>query len=227
MSHNHEPRSDSSSTDKPNTNALNVACLGPLGTYSHQATTNFFGQDATIHTCNEIADVFKAVERGTTRYGVVPIDNSSFGLVQETSIQLKQTRLSVRAMTKLTIGHALMSKLKRTSRRTNTHVKNTSIHHEPNVERIYSHEQAIGQCQSYLNTYYPQAQIISVTSTAKAALEAQQDDKALAICSLKCSDVYNLHVVDMDIQDAGSANTTRFIVLSKHDDSLDDNYPVG
>ncbi|KAM0788884.1 hypothetical protein ACM66B_002968 [Microbotryomycetes sp. NB124-2] len=218
-----------------------IACLGPLGTYSHQATTDFFGDDADVKTCNEIADVFDAVEHDSARYGVVPIENSSFGQVQETMARLRTTRLSVRGMTKLKIGHALLSS---TPRRApgKSRTPTRSEQHDPAasedacaeqesesalpVLRIYSHEQAIGQCKAYLAAHYGHAEIISVTSTAKAALLAKDDDQALAVCSLKCAQVYRLQVVDTDIQDAGAGNTTRFIVLSKPDDPLKSQFPV-
>ncbi|KAK4055594.1 prephenate dehydratase [Microbotryomycetes sp. JL201] len=217
--------------------AVKVACLGPLGTYSHQATTEFFGDDSDLSTCNEIADVFKAVESRAVRYGVVPIENSSFGPVQETMARLRSTRLSVRGMTKLKIGHALMSNTPRVKRpRSAAHDAHESQKNSvapdqsPNssvpVLRIYSHEQAIGQCKGYLARYYDGAQIVSVTSTAKAALLAKDDNQALAVCSLKCAQVYQLHVIDTDIQDAGADNTTRFIVLSQPGDELDSRFPL-
>ncbi|BGP15120.1 prephenate dehydratase [Rhodosporidiobolus nylandii] len=163
--------------------APRVAFLGPLGTYSHQAATDFF-------------DVFTAVSSSSATYGLVPIENSSFGPVAETTEQLRTTELSVRGMIALRIGHALLSS------------KEASGETEK-VKRVYSHEQGIGQCATYLSTRYPSAEIVPVASTALAAQHAQSDPEALAICSEKCAEVYDLKVVDRNIQDAGVAAMSR------------------
>ncbi|GAA5844006.1 hypothetical protein JCM9279_003701 [Rhodotorula babjevae] len=188
-----------------------VAFLGPLGTYSHQATTDFFGGECDLVPQPRIADVFTAVSTGETAFGVVPIENSSFGQVVETMDQLRATELSVRGTTALRIGHALLA-----SKRAE----------KGQVKRVYSHEQGIGQCRSYLAQRYPDVAIVPVNSTAQAAREAANDVEGLAICSLKCAEVYGLAVVDTDIQDAGATNTTRFIVLAPSTVPLPLSYPA-
>ncbi|BGP31302.1 prephenate dehydratase [Rhodotorula toruloides] len=187
-----------------------VAFLGPVGTYTHQATSEFFG-DCELAPQARIADVFTAVSSGSASYGVVPIENSSFGPVAETTEQLRMTELSVRGMLALRIGHALMASRKA---------------EKGKLKRVFSHEQAIGQCRQYLAERYPGIEIIPVNSTAQAAERAVDDLEALAICSLKCAEVYDLDVVDTDIQDAGEANTTRFIVLSHSSVPLPSRYPI-
>ncbi|GAA5861285.1 hypothetical protein JCM3774_002255 [Rhodotorula dairenensis] len=187
-----------------------VAFLGPLGTYSHQAATDFFG-DCDCVPQERIADVFTAVSGSTATYGVVPIENSSFGPVAETTEQLRTTELALRGMTALRIGHALLAS------------KEAS---EAPPRRIYSHEQALGQCRRYLRERYPDAEIVQVNSTAKAAQEAARDPEGMAICSYKCAEVYKLRVVDRDIQDAGETNTTRFVVLSLASTTLPSSYPI-
>ncbi|GAA6046413.1 hypothetical protein JCM3770_004906 [Rhodotorula araucariae] len=187
-----------------------VAFLGPLGTYSHQATSDFFGTCELVPQ-TRIADVFAAVSSGLTPFGLVPIENSSFGNVAETMEQLRTTALSVRGMIALRIGHALLA-----SRRAE----------KGKMKRVYSHEQGIGQCRGYLAERYPGAEIIPVNSTAQAAQEAFDDPEALAICSLKCAEVYDLDIVDKDIQDAGATNTTRFVVLAPSTVPLPPYYPM-
>jgi len=107
--------------------------------------------------------------------------------------------------------------------------------------------QGIGQCTTYLSTHYPTATVIPTTSTARAAELAAEDETALAICSIKCAEVYDLEIIDRDIQDGGEGssafqsveypeavlkqreevgNTTRFIVLSLASTTLDLAYPV-
>ncbi|GAA5894408.1 hypothetical protein JCM8208_006226 [Rhodotorula glutinis] len=188
-----------------------VAFLGPLGTYSHQATADFFGAGCELVPQPRIADVFTAVSAGETSFGVVPIENSSFGQVVETVDQLRSTELAVRGMTALRIGHALLASRKA---------------EKGKARRVYSHEQGIGQCRSYLAERYPGIDVVLVNSTAQAAREAADDVEGLAICSLKCAEVYDLDVVDTDIQDAGATNTTRFIVLAPSALPLPLSYPA-
>ncbi|GAA5886592.1 hypothetical protein JCM5296_005340 [Sporobolomyces johnsonii] len=205
----------SSASNGPIAPPPQVAFLGPLGTYSHQAATDFFG-DCSLAPQERISDVFTSVATSSTPFGVVPIENSSFGPVLETAEQLRTTELSVRGMIALKIGHALLSQ------------RGVARNEEGKraMKRVYSHEQGIGQCRRYLAERYPQVEIIPVNSTAKAAQEAANDAEGLAICSLKCAEVYDLDVVDTDIQDAGFTNTTRFIVLSAPTTPLPSYYPV-
>ncbi|GAA5841431.1 hypothetical protein JCM11251_007137, partial [Rhodosporidiobolus azoricus] len=85
---------------------------------------------------------------------------------------------------------------------------------------------AIGQCTHYLSTHYPTASLVRVASTALAAQHAAADPEALAVCSITCKEVYGLEVVDTEIQDAGTVNTTRFIALSHPSVPLAPCYPV-
>ncbi|GAA6010113.1 hypothetical protein JCM11491_005873 [Sporobolomyces phaffii] len=194
---------------------LRVAFLGPLGTYSHQAATNFFGDDCDLVPVEKIADVFTAVASSASEFGIVPIENSSFGPVLETEHELRTTCLSVRGMIQLKIGHSLLS----------SRGGAADDLGKKRMKRVYSHEQGIGQCRRYIAERYPDATVIPVNSTAQAAREAAADREGLAICSIKCAEVYDLDVVDTDIQDAGFSNTTRFIALSRTDTTLPDHYP--
>ena len=158
-------------------------------------------------------DIFHAVLTGTSRYGVAPIENSTNGPVKETQDCLKKHHGKVHELEriKLRIGHSLLC----------------SHQAAAPVERIYSHEQVscvphgldpahaqwialsssqgIGQCRRYLQDRYPSAKISEVNSTAAAAELASKDVHALAVCSLLCAEVYDLAVVDTDIQDGEGA----------------------
>ncbi|GAA5927249.1 prephenate dehydratase PHA2 [Sporobolomyces koalae] len=205
-----------STSDAAPSPPLRIAFLGPLGTYSHQAATEFFGNESELVPVARISDVFASVERRECEFGVVPIENSSFGPVIETANELRTTTTSVRGMIQLKIGHALLSK------------RGVAATDEgkQSMKRVYSHEQGIGQCRKYISERYPQAKVVPVNSTAKAAQEAVNDPSGLAICSLKCAEVYDLDVVDTDIQDAGFSNTTRFIALSLPHVTMDSRYPI-
>ncbi|GAA5892342.1 prephenate dehydratase PHA2 [Sporobolomyces salmoneus] len=205
---------NSSASSEP----LRISFLGPLGTYSHQAATDFFGSssDFELLPVERIGDVFESVSSSSSDFGVVPIENSSFGSVVETAQNLRTTSLSVRGMIQLKIGHSLLSREGAAE----------DAEGKKRMKRVYSHEQGIGQCRAYLAEHYPQVEIIPVNSTAKAAQQVLEDAEGLAICSLKCAEVYGLDVVDTDIQDAGFSNTTRFICLSKANRVLPDVYPI-
>ncbi|BGP54989.1 hypothetical protein JCM8202_005981 [Rhodotorula sphaerocarpa] len=205
------PTASTATTKRPR-----VAFLGPLGTYSHQAAHEFFGDECVDVPQERIADVFSAVAASRATYGVVPIENSSFGPVAETTEQLRTSELALRGMVRLSIGHTLLA--------------NREVEVGPEGKRaprrVYSHEQAIGQCRQYLQTHYPDVQIVPVNSTARAAQEASRDLAGLAICSAQCAQVYDLQVLDREIQDAGAANTTRFVVLALSSTPLPAEYPV-
>merc|ERR1711939_192292 len=129
-----------------------VAFLGPLGTYTHQAAEDFFGNSPTFAACQTITDVFKAVEGAECSYGVVPIENSTAGAVRETTEALRSTVLAVRGMTKLRISHALLAS------------RGMDV---ANVKRIYSHEQGLAQCARYLSSRFPSAELFKCDSTSR------------------------------------------------------------
>jgi prephenate dehydratase len=161
--------------------------------------------------------VFTSVSSSSTPFGLAPIENSSIGDVKETMDALRATTLCVRGMTSLKIGHALLG---RKGGKRDDSVKKVYSHEQVSraageVEGaaaakgkgklIVRFEQGLGQCVGYLARRYPRAEIIPVNSTAKAAQEAAEDEEALAICSIKCAEVYDLEVVDTDIQDGGAS----------------------
>ncbi|KAM0747517.1 Prephenate dehydratase [Meredithblackwellia eburnea MCA 4105] len=190
-----------------------VSFLGPLGTYSHQATSDFFGDNVDLVPVPTIADVFASVTSSSTSYGLVPIENSSIGPVTETMDLLRTTTDAVvRNMVALKIGHAVMGL--------------PGLEQGDKVRKVYSHEQGIGQCVDYLAKHYPGAEVVPTTSTARAAELARDDPTALAICSIKCAEVYGLKVYGRDVQDGGASNTTRFVIISQPSIPLAREYPV-
>ena len=166
-------------------------------------------------------DVFNSVSSSETPFGLVPIENSSIGDVKETMDAIRTTNLCVRGMTSLKIGHALLGskegKRKAEVKRVYSHEQVSSSSAEgSSVEELtcLSIPQGLGQCLGYLARLYPQAEIVPVNSTAKAAQEALEDEEALAICSIKCAEVYGLDVVDRNIQDGGAGKPVRLFERS-------------
>ncbi|SCV70935.1 BQ2448_3697 [Microbotryum intermedium] len=212
----------------PASTAPRIAFLGPLGTYSHQATTDFFGNDCELAPQERIIDVFTNVASASASFGVVPIENSSIGIVHETMQALRTTESSVRGMVGLKVEHALLSRPFPSDEGGKNQDRTGDEGKRKRYKRVYSHEQGISQCVSYLQNNYPLAEVIPVNSTASAAQRVLQDppEESLAICSIKCAEVYGLRVVDKDIQDGGSANMTRFVVLSLSNTPLPEQYPI-
>lgn len=184
-----------------------VAFLGPLGTYSHEATIEYFGTGADIELrpCATIKDTFEAIKRrddGTqARYALVPLENSTYGPVLETTTLLFAAGDDVARLGRhtLTVRHVLVRKPGANGQ----------------VETIYSHEQALGQCERYLRERYPKARKEQVASTAAAAQRVLEDESAAAICSSLAASVYGCDVIDTDIQDGGLSNRTAFLLIAR------------
>lgn len=178
---------------------LIVSTLGPAGTYSHQATRQLFGTNAVIKLEQTIRAVFEAVDQGSSSRGVCPIENSTNGPVRETHHCFAEFQAESLGKTQLDIGHALLR------------ARNSD---SLPVKKIYSHEQGLGQCKRYLAERYPDATTEATDSTALAAEIASDEPHSLAVASLMCAEVYNLDVVDTEIQD-GEANRTTFVSFKK------------
>lgn len=175
--------------------SLTVAYLGPPGTFSHLATLNKFGSLANHQPRDSISDVFGEVEAGRADYGVVPIENSTEGVEYHTLDRLAESSLQVSAEVYVDIEHHLLSKGDLDS-----------------IQRIYSHSQALSQCRTWLKTNLPNAELVEVASTARAAQLAAEDANCAAIGSRLASDLYQLNRVRERIEDY-HYNRTRFLII--------------
>ena len=179
---------------------LRVAFLGPAGTFSQLASRKLFGLQARYRDCATIHAVFDAVSSGDATYGVVPVENSTEGAVSTTTDALLDGSLRIRQELILPIDHCLLSRSDALS----------------SIERVYSHPQAIAQCQKWLARNLPRAQVIHSTSTTAAAVEAATDERAAAIASELASEVHGVPILQPQIQDLRD-NATRFVVVAKED----------
>lgn len=180
---------------------ISVAYLGPEATYCHMAAREHFGAGATFVPAASIPQIFEEVERGRADLGVVPIENSTDGVVTYTLDRFLESDLRISAEMCLDVNHCLLSKTGR-----------------PNlVRRILSHPQGLAQCRRWIATHFPKASLHETASTAKAAETASGHEDVAAIASRMAADVYGLAVVAENIQDQ-SFNATRFVVIG-HDDS--------
>jgi chorismate mutase/prephenate dehydratase len=177
---------------------LKVSCLGPLGTYTHLAALRHFGSSASFVPEDSIKKVFEDVETNKAEYGVVPIENSNEGIVSHTLDMFMDSELQVVAEVVLEISHNLLSRQEKRSK----------------IRKIYSHPQGLAQCRGWLESNMPGVPVAESASTAKAAELAARDPYSAAIASEIAARMYNLNIVEKNIQD-GRHNITRFLVISK------------
>lgn len=174
-----------------------IAYLGPPATFTHQAARSRFGASVEYTSCSTVADVFAAVQKQQTDYGVVPIENSTEGAVNPTLDELTATPLKIYAEIFLPVCHHLMS--------------NQEL---ANVTKVYSHPQVFGQCRAWMAQYLPGIDMIPVSSTARAAELAAAEPNAAAVASELAAEVHGLGILYRDIQDQ-AGNTTRFLVIAR------------
>ncbi len=175
---------------------LNVAYLGPSGTWTHQAAITKFGHSVTYSPQANFTDVFEAVTRRRADYGVVPIENSTEGAVSHTLDLFADSPLRICAQILLPIENNLISNTPRGE-----------------IKRLYSHPQVFGQCREYLHRHFPNAELVEVSSTTRAAELAAKEPGTAALAGKLAAELYGLATLESSIQDSAT-NTTRFLVLS-------------
>lgn len=176
-----------------------VACQGVEGAYSQQACDKLFPHAEIVYVQN-FDGVFQAVEQGLCRYGILPIENSSFGSVGSVYDLMKKHHFSIVRGTRLRIAHTLLAR------------KGAAL---KDIREVFSHEQAIGQCGEFLKAH-PEIKVTVCANTAMAAkmvAESNRDDVA-AISSRQCAELYGLGVLSENIQNSDN-NFTRFICISR------------
>ncbi|MBI4319225.1 MAG: prephenate dehydratase [Chloroflexi bacterium] len=172
-----------------------VAFLGPPATFSHEAARLHFGTTARFIPAKTIAEVFAMAEKGTADQGLVPVENSTDGVVGHTLDLLADTELKICAEIPLPISHHLLS-----------------CGSLDAIRRVYSHPQALAQCRNWLGSNLPNAELIEVSSTARAAEMVVSDPTAAAISNELAAEVYGLAILQRRIED-NPFNYTRFLVI--------------
>ena len=179
---------------------LKIAYLGPEGTYTQTAALKHFGHSVSTAPMSSIPDVFAAVESGKTNYGLVPVENSTEGVISHTLDMFIDSSLRVCGEVEIPINHYLASKSEDVSM----------------IRHIYSHQQSFAQCRRWLDQNLPGVERIPVSSNAEAARLASSEDDAAAICGLPAVEIFGLKVCYENIEDL-SDNTTRFVIIGKQD----------
>jgi chorismate mutase / prephenate dehydratase len=178
---------------------LQVAYLGPEATFTHEATKRHFGMSARMSPRRSITEVFDDVERGRCVYGVVPIENSTEGIVSHTLDSFMNSELTIGAEVLLEVSHHLLT-------------RSGSL---AQVSKVYSHPQALAQCRAWLDSHLPRAALVDVSSTARAAQLAAEDPGAAAVASDLAASMYDLQVAASNLEDL-RGNMTRFLVIGQH-----------
>ena len=177
---------------------LRIGFLGPAGTYSHLAARRHFGEMATYVPLTTIGAVFAGVERGEIELGVVPVENTTEGVVTRTLDAFVESQVSICGETVQRISHCLLSKSGRIG----------------DVRRVASIGQALAQCRVWLEEHLPGVERVETASTASAAALAAEDGSVAAIGSALAGEVNGLVAIESGIEDRRD-NTTRFLLLGR------------
>ena len=190
--------SASLSLEKP----LKVSFLGPRATFTHLACLQHFGRSTQFIPEKNIRSVFEGVERERVDYGVIPIENSTEGVIAHTLDLFMECDVRICEEVMIEISLDLLSCSERLD----------------DIRRVYSHPHAIAQCRIWLESRLEDAEIIDVPSTAKAAEIASTEPHSGAVASSYAAKLYDLNVLERRIQDI-PYNTTRFLVIGKQDEA--------
>ncbi|MFT5573247.1 MAG: chorismate mutase/prephenate dehydratase [Cryomorphaceae bacterium] len=175
---------------------MTVAYLGPEGTYTQAAVIKHFGQAVRNLDVKTIGDVFRVVEQGKAHFGVVPVENSTEGVITHTLDCFSSSDLRVCGEVQLPINHQLLS-----------HADGLT-----GVNKVYAHPQALAQCRNWLERYLPDAELVTASSNAEAAVIASRDETVAAIASDIAARIYSINILASGIEDERN-NTTRFLIV--------------
>jgi len=179
---------------------LSVAFLGPAGTFTQAAALKHFGHSVLTLPLGDISDIFREVEAGSCHYGVVPVENSTEGVISHTLDRFMRSPLRISGEVSLRIHHHLMSREREVAR----------------IKTLYSHQQSLAQCRGWLDRHLPAARRIAVGSNAEAARLAAEQEGAGAVGAEAAAEIYGLSILEASIED-DPGNTTRFLVIGRQD----------
>ncbi len=177
---------------------LKIAYLGPEGTFTQQAVSRHFGHSVQALGVSSIDDVFAQVETTEADFGVVPVENSNQGIVSHTLDRFIDSDLKICGEIEMAIHHNLLSQAKSLA----------------GIERVYSHQQSLSQCKTWIRQHLPTAECIAVSSNAEAARRVRHSPDAAAISSRSAANIYGVPILFARIEDQPD-NATRFLVIGR------------
>jgi chorismate mutase/prephenate dehydratase len=178
--------------------ALKIAYLGPEGTFTQQAVYRHFGHSVQALGVSGIDDVFTQVETSEADFGVVPVENSSQGIVSHTLDRFVNSDLKICGEIQMAIHHNLLAKTRSLE----------------DIERVYSHQQSLSQCKAWIRQHLPAVECIAVSSNAEAARRIRHAPDAAAISSQSAAEIYGVPILFSRIEDQPD-NATRFLVIGR------------
>ncbi len=176
---------------------LTIAYLGPEATFTHQAALQRFGASLRYSAQKTIGDVFSEVSKHRADYGVVPVENSTEGVVTHTLDMFVDSDLKIVAQVVLRISHCLAGKGSRDQ-----------------IRRLYVHPQTLAQCRGWIQRNLPHAELVETSSNARSAELAVKERHSAALCGELAASQYGVPILEHDLQD-NAANATRFLVLGR------------
>jgi chorismate mutase/prephenate dehydratase len=177
---------------------LEVAFLGPQGTFTQQAAFKHFGHAVNTVAVPTIPDIFKAVDSGHCQFGVVPVENSTEGVIAHTLDRFIDSSQLICGEVELRVEQNLLGNMQSLAE----------------IKEVFSHQQSLAQCRQWLNDHLPNILCTPVSSNAEAARLAAQDSTKAAIAGLVAAELYDLPILAKNIEDE-SNNTTRFIIIGQ------------
>ena len=178
---------------------IKVVFLGPEGTFTQQAAIKHFGHTAITTSMNAIDEVFREVDAGSANYGVVPVENSTEGVINHTLDAFLASSLKICGEVELRIHHNFLV---------------SSNTHKDTITRVYSHSQSLAQCRQWLDANYPKAERIAVSSNAEAAKRIKGEWNSAAIAGDMAAELYDLEKLSEKIEDRPD-NSTRFLIVGR------------
>jgi chorismate mutase/prephenate dehydratase len=176
---------------------MTIAYFGPAATFTHQAAIEKFGASLNYSAQKTIADVFNEVAKTRADYGVVPVENSTEGVVTHTLDMFMDSELKIVSQILLRVRQCLLSNSPRAR-----------------IKKLFAHPQSLAQCRAWVQNNLPDAEIIETSSNARSAERAAKERNSAAIAGALAAERYGLQILESDIQD-NSENVTRFLVLGR------------
>jgi len=176
---------------------MRVAFLGPAGTFTETAVLKHFGHSVKTVPLANIDEVFREVEAGAVNYGVVPVENSTEGIVTHTADSFLESPVHIIGEVQLRIHHHFLV------------ADGTQL---PAISRVYAHQQTLGQCRKWLDAHFPKLERVAVSSNAEAAKRIKSEWHSAAIAGETAAELYGLRKLHECIEDNPS-NTTRFLII--------------
>jgi len=177
-----------------------IAFLGPPGTFTQAAALKHFGHSVLTVPLGAVDEIFREVESGEAYFGVVPVENSTEGVITHTQDMFLRSPLKICGEVQLRIHQQLIGAM-------------TNL---AEVRRIYTHQQTLAQCREWLDRNLPGVERMAVSSNTEGARRAQSEIGSAAIASVAAAEIYHLHILAENIEDEPD-NTTRFLIIGNHE----------